>query len=138
MGNAVAEVDTPAELAVAVGRMAAHLGPGGVLVLEPWYFPEDFIDGYVGGHMLTDAGRVISRMTHSTRQGRKTRMEIRFVVADRSGFTELTEVLLTSLFTRQEYETAFTRAACTTEFVPGFALADGRPNGPGLFIGVRE
>lgn len=138
MTNAVAEVDTPTELVRSIGQMAAHLAPGGVLVVEPWYFPENFIDGYVGGHMLREDGRLISRMTHSSRHGRKTRMEIKFVVADRAGFREFTDVLMTSLFTREEYETAFEQAGCATEFVPGFTLADGRPNGPGLFVGIRR
>jgi N-dimethyltransferase len=137
MFYAIAEVGSPEELAVSVSRMAAHLNPGGVLILEPWFFPDKFIDGYVGGHMVTEAGRVIARMTHSVRQGAKTRMQIKFVVADASGFKEFTDVLLTSLFTREEYETALRCAGFSTEFVPDSKLP-GRPHSPGLFVGIRD
>ncbi|GIH67780.1 class I SAM-dependent methyltransferase [Sphaerimonospora thailandensis] len=138
MGNAVGELDSVEELRAAVGRMAAHLVPGGVLVVEPWYFPDNFLDGHVGGHMLVEEGRVISRMTHSTRHGSKSRLEVRFRVAEASGFREFSEVLFSSLFTHEEYASALEDAGCTAEFVPGFQLADGRPNSPGLFVGVRK
>jgi 2-polyprenyl-3-methyl-5-hydroxy-6-metoxy-1,4-benzoquinol methylase len=138
MGNAVACVSSPDELDTAIGCMAEHLVPGGVLVAEPWWFPENFIDGHVGGHLVNEDGRVISRTTHSTRQGRKTRMEIKFVVADSSGIKEFTDVLVVSLFTRDEYLAAFERAGCTVEFVEGLRLEGGRPNAPGLFVGVLK
>jgi SAM-dependent methyltransferase len=137
MFYAIAEVASLAELAVSVGQMAAHLKPGGVLILEPWFFPDKFIDGYVGGHMVTEDGRVIARMTHSTRQGLKTRMQIKFVIADSSGFREFTDVLLTSLFTHEEYEKALRGAGFSPEFLPEFSLP-GRPHSPGLFIGIRD
>ncbi|MFD1832782.1 class I SAM-dependent methyltransferase [Streptomyces desertarenae] len=138
MGNAVGELGSHAELKSAIAAMAAHLVPGGVLVVEPWYFPDTFIDGYVGAHLHREEGRAITRMTHSTRQGDKSRLEVRFLVADSSGFRSFSEVLHSSLFTREEYSQAFEDARCTVEFVPGFRLADGRPNSPGLFVGVRK
>ncbi|MFD0534546.1 hypothetical protein ACFQY7_13010 [Actinomadura luteofluorescens] len=64
-------------------------------------------------------------------------MEIRFTVVDSSGFREFTDVIVKYLLPRERYEAAFERAGCAVEFVPGFSLADGQPNGPGLFVGVR-
>jgi N-dimethyltransferase len=138
MGNALGELRSPAELKDAVRAMAGHLHEGGVLIAEPWYFPDNFLDGYVGGHLHRDEGRAITRMTHSTRQGDTSRLEVRFLVADRKGFSEFSEVLYSSLFTREQYENAFQAAGCTVEFTDGFALADGRRNSPGLFVGVRR
>jgi SAM-dependent methyltransferase len=138
MGNAVACVASVRELDAAIERMVGHLVTGGVLVVEPWWFPDNFIDGHVGGHLVREEGRVISRITRSTRQGLQTRMEVRFTIADSSGISDFTEVLHVSLFTREEYLAAFERAGCAAEFVPGFRLADGRPNGPGLIVGVRK
>jgi trans-aconitate methyltransferase len=138
MGNAVACAAGTAELDQTVERMAAHLVPGGVLVVEPWWFPENFVDGHVGGHLMHDAGRIISRTTHSRRQGDRTRMEVKFVVADSRGITEFTDVLSVGLFTHEEYRAAFERAGCAVEFAAGLRLADGRPNSPGLFVGRKE
>ncbi|NUP03634.1 MAG: class I SAM-dependent methyltransferase [Nonomuraea sp.] len=138
MGNAVGELGSFEELVTAIGRMAEHLEPGGVLVVEPWYFPENFLDGHVGGHTLVEDGLAISRMTHSRREGGKSRLEVRFRVADRDGFKDFAEVLYSSLFTQEQYLTAFGKAGCRAEFRPAFKLADGRPNSPGLFVGVRD
>lgn len=138
MGNAVGEVGSADELGASITRMAAHLVPGGVLVVEPWYFPENFIDGYLGGHLLREDDRIITRLTRSTRHGDKSKMEVRFVVVDREGFRDFTEDLVSSLFSRGRYEAAFEAAGCAVEFVPGFKLPDGRPNSPGLFVGVRK
>ncbi|MGY2062576.1 class I SAM-dependent methyltransferase, partial [Nocardia gipuzkoensis] len=76
MGNSVACMSTVDELNTAVARMAAHVAPGGVLIIEPWWFPDNFLDGHVGGHTFVDEGRVISPVTHSAKQGDKTRHEV--------------------------------------------------------------
>jgi SAM-dependent methyltransferase len=44
--SSIGYVDGVDELERAVARMAAHLNPGGVLVLEPWFTPERWRDGY--------------------------------------------------------------------------------------------
>lgn len=137
MSNAVAEVETRDGLRAALRRMAAHLVPGGVLVIEPWYFPENYLDGYVGGHVFRDGDRVVSRLTHSTRDGGTTRHTVAFMVADPTGITQFSEVCVLGLFTRDQYVEALEVAGVTAELVPGFSLADGRPNSPGLFIGRR-
>ncbi|MFI5621369.1 class I SAM-dependent methyltransferase [Streptomyces sp. NPDC051567] len=138
LGNSVACVESAAELDEAIGCMARHLVPGGVLVVEPWWFPDNFIDGYVGGHVAREEGRVVARVTRATRVGDRTRHEVRFVVADSEGMREFSDVLMVGLFTRAAYEEAFERAGCTVEFVPPLSLADGRPNSPGLFVGIRK
>lgn len=138
MSNAVAEVQTREGLAAALRRMAAHLVPGGVLVVEPWYFPENYLDGHVGGHVFRDDGRVVSRITHSVRDGTTTRHTVAFMVAERAGIRQFTEVCVLGLFTRDEYIDALEHAGVTAELVPGFSLANGRPNGPGLFVGTRS
>lgn len=137
MGSGLAEADSPEQVADSVARMSAHLAPGGVLIVEPWYFPDNFLDGHAAGHLFRDDGRVVSRLTHSARHGARSRVEIRFTVVDSSGFREFTDVIVKYLLPRERYEAAFGRAGCAVEFVPGFSLADGRPNGPGLFVGVR-
>ncbi|MGW6603269.1 class I SAM-dependent methyltransferase [Streptomyces sp. NPDC055036] len=120
------------EMRGAIGSMARHLAPGGVLVVEPWWFPERFIEGYVGADLARENGRTIARVSHSTRHGRSTVMEVRFTVADADGIREFTEIDLITLFTREEYERAFMDAGCSVEYLPG------PPTGRGVFIGVRR
>ncbi|WP_199444322.1 class I SAM-dependent DNA methyltransferase [Umezawaea beigongshangensis] len=129
---AVSYMPDTAELEAAVRRMAAHLRPGGVLVAEPWWFPERFIDGYVDGHLVREEHRLISRVTRSVRDGDTTRMEVRIVVAEPSGIREFTEYEIVSLFTLDEYLTAFRAAGCDARFLPG------EPNRRGLLVATRR
>jgi len=125
-------LETVDELRSAIRSMAEHVEPGGVLVIEPWWFPERFIEGYVAGDMVIEDGRTVARMSHSTRQDRATRMEVRFMVGDENGIAEFTEVDMLTLFTRDEYEDAFAEASCPAEYL------EGGLTGRGLFVGTRS
>jgi ubiquinone/menaquinone biosynthesis C-methylase UbiE len=128
MFSSIGYLRTVSDLDKALSGMARHLSPGGVVVIEPWYFPDTFLDGYVSGHAVTKDNRAISRVSHSTRDGNTTRMEIHYVVAEESsGVRHRSEIDLLTLFSRAEYEAAFTKAGLRPEFVeitgkPGFLV----------------
>lgn len=128
---AIAYVDDLEQMRAAIRHMAAHLEPGGVLVVEPWWFPERFIEGYVAGDISREENRVITKVSHSVRQGHQTKMELRFVVAEATGITTFTEIELLCLWTKEEYLAAFADAGCPATF------HEGPPTGRGLFIGVK-
>ncbi|WP_199444326.1 class I SAM-dependent methyltransferase [Umezawaea beigongshangensis] len=128
---AITYMPTPDDLATAVAAMARHLAPGGVLVVEPWWFEDRFIDGYVGGHLVKQEGRVIARLTRSVREGDRVRMTIRFVVADANGVDEFTETEVVSLFTEDDYHRAFALAGLVGEYLAGWC------GGTGLFVAQR-
>ncbi|MDS1270790.1 class I SAM-dependent methyltransferase [Lipingzhangella sp. LS1_29] len=115
--------------AVSIGR---HLVPGGVAILEPWWFPERFLDGYVTGATVEETGRVISRTSHSVRDGEHSRMTVRYTVADGAGISEFTEYEVHSLFPRQVYADAFAKAGVHLSY------REGGPNGRGLFVGTLD
>ncbi|MEV6812112.1 class I SAM-dependent methyltransferase [Micromonospora sp. NPDC051296] len=129
--TAINFLGTLAEMRAAVAAMAAHLTPGGVLVLEPWWFPEQFIDGYVGGDLVREPDRTVARVSRSTRQGRVTRMEERWLVGDASGIREFSQVGLLTMFTREEYLEAFAAAGCEGSYEAGWLT------GRGLFVATR-
>ncbi|MFI5564431.1 class I SAM-dependent methyltransferase [Amycolatopsis japonica] len=139
LGNAIACLESRADMEVAVKNLASHLVPGGVLVVEPGWFPDMFIDGYVGGHLVRDNGKVVSRITHSVREGDHARVEIKFVVGESTGLREWTDYFLMNLFTQEEYVSAFDRADCSVELldIPWTLGADPH-NAPGLFVAVRK
>jgi SAM-dependent methyltransferase len=122
---------TVADLRAAVASMAHHLTPGGVLVIEPWWFPERFLDGYIAGDLVREGGRTIARVSRSTREGRATRMEERWLIGDDGGIREVSEVTMLTMFTRGEYEEAFAAAGCTVAYEEGWLT------GRGIFLGVR-
>jgi SAM-dependent methyltransferase len=117
-----------AELRGTIARLAAHTAPGGVCVVEPWWFPERFLHGYVTASSVTEDGRAITRLSHSVRDGDVSRMTIRYVVADAAGIEDFTQVEVHSLFAREEYLAAFDHAGLAAEY------HEGGPNGRGLFV----
>jgi len=127
----IAYAGTVEEMRAAVRSMAAHLVPGGVLVVEPWWFPEQFIEGYVGGDLVRTDGLTIARVSHSTRHGRATHLKVRWVVGDATGIHDFTLTEIMSLFTREEYMAAFTDAGCSVDYQEGWLT------GRGLFMGTQ-
>jgi SAM-dependent methyltransferase len=122
-----------AGMRAAVARFAAHLEPGGVAVVEPWWFPERFTPGHVAGDVVTVDGRTIARVSHASRVEGASLMTVHYVVADaENGVRHFTEEHRCALFTREEYESAFDDAGLTPEYLPG------APGGRGLFAGVRR
>ncbi|MFY1575845.1 class I SAM-dependent methyltransferase [Verrucosispora sp. WMMD703] len=129
--TAINFLGTVAEMRAAIATMARHLAPGGVLVVEPWWFPERFIDGHLGGDLVREPDRVVARISRSTQQGRLTRMEERWLVGDAHGIREFTQVGLLAMFTRDEYLDAFAAAGCEGSYVTGWLT------GRGLFVAIR-
>jgi SAM-dependent methyltransferase len=135
MFASIAYLRSPEQLNAAVTCIARHVEPGGVLVLEPWYFPERFLEGYISTSIVRDDGRAVARVSRTTRDLRTTHnvnMEIHFTLADEFGMRHFTETQVLSLFSLREHLTAFEQAGCTAEYV------EGGPFGCGLFVAVRN
>lgn len=110
LSYAIAYMPSPSELDRAVARMARHLTPGGMLILEPWWGPKEFIDGYVSATISRDAESVVTRLSHSRRVGDTCMMTVRVTVADRDQLDHFTEIERLTLFTYDDYVNAL-RAA---------------------------
>ena len=108
------------ELDAAIARMAAHLGPGGVLVVDGWIRPDAWRDG-VNFHALaaSDDDAAAARVTRSSREGDRTTLEFRYLVATADGFETMEEVHVMTLFADEDYRAAFTRAGLEPEVVEG-------------------
>ncbi|QVJ02397.1 class I SAM-dependent methyltransferase [Nocardiopsis eucommiae] len=113
----------------ALRGFARHLNPGGVAAVDPWWFPETFLDGYVSADVVTEGDRSLARVSHSVRVGDSSKMEVHYTTADpTSGIHHFTETYVARLFTREQYETAFSEVGFEVEYVPGIH------RGRGLFL----
>jgi SAM-dependent methyltransferase len=130
--TAVGYLGSVEEMRDAVRCMAHHLTPGGVLVIEPWWLPEQFIEGYVGSDLVRDGDRVVARVSHTRKRDRGAHMEVGWLVGEPSGLRSFTTTEVFTMFTKDEYFAAFEDAGCAAEY------HDGWLTGRGIFTGVRR
>ena len=118
-------------LNAAVARMAAHVVPAGILVVEPWIEPQAWIDGHL--HLLTvdEDDRKIVRITRSERRGNVSILDFHYLVVTRDGAESFEERHEPTLFTREDYVDAFRRAGLEVEHDEEGLI------GRGLYIGRR-
>jgi SAM-dependent methyltransferase len=131
LGVGFAFLRTVAELRAAARRVADHLVPGGVVVVEPWWLPDRYVDHYVGSDLVRDGDRVLARVSHTERRDGAAHMEARWVVGDATGLRSFTTTDAFTLFARQDYEAALEGAGCTVSFEEPWLT------GRGIFVGVR-
>lgn len=128
MFSAIAYLKTIDDVDKALACMARHLAPGGVVVIEPWWTPDKFIEGYISSHVVRDSSRTVARVSRSTREGDATRIDIHYLIADAHGVRYQTDVDHLTLFTAEQYESAITKAGGKVEYVPN--------SGPGFYVGT--
>lgn len=115
------------ELAAATAAMAAHLTAGGVLVVEPWIYPEDWRDNRVHHTVAEFDGGTVVRVGHSGRDGRTSRLLMHYLVGDAGGIEHFSDVHELTLFTAEEYAQAIRAAGGhRIEFLPGWTPGRGR------------
>ncbi len=112
-------------------NFARHTRPGGVVLVEPWLFPEAFIDRHVHALLVDDPELKICRMNNSERNGRHVRFDFHYLVGTPEGVEHLVETHDTYLFSHEEYIAAFEGAGLQVAFDEQGLM------GRGLYVGVR-
>ena len=113
--SSIGYMETPERLGRAVRRMAGHLSPGGVLVVEPWFRPEQWRDGHVGADFVDEEGLKIARMSVSRTDGAVAVMDLHHTVATSSGVETFVVSHRLGLFADWEYREAFAAAGLAVE-----------------------
>ena len=117
------------ELDAAFACFAAHTEPGGVCVVEPWWFPEAFLDGYVSADVVRSGDRSIALLSHSVEKEGVAVMDVHYVLADPAGgVRHLAEQHHITLHPREAYEAAAESAGYRVRYL------EGGPSGRGLFV----
>jgi len=129
--SAIGYVRSAAELERAAAAMTRHLKPGGVLIVEPWFSPEDWHTGSVHASFVDQPELKIARMNVSGRQGNLSTFTFHFLVGTPEGIRHFTEAHELTLFTQEEYLDAF--RACSLEVIHDHEGLYGR----GLYIGLK-
>ena len=120
--SSIGYLPTTEALTSALSCFRAHLRPGGVVVVEPWFEPGQWQAGRIYAHTSEAEGIHVVRMSHSRLQGRTTLLTFHYLVGTENGIEHRTEPHEMTLFTRDEMIGSFAAA--------GFADVDYDPVGP--------
>ena len=130
--SSIGYAKTKSRLQKAIRNMNRHLLPGGVLLVEPWFTPEQWKPGGVFTIHVDKPDLRIVRMSRSGQRGKISLLEFQYLVGTSEGIEHYTEIHELGLFTRKDYMDAFKAADLTvTHDSKGL---DGR----GLYIGRKS
>ena len=119
LASAISYVRTHERLERAISRMAAHLEPGGALLIEPWFTPTQFWDGHLAARHAADDTVHLSWMYRQERQGRLSVLPIHYLVGGAEGVEHWVETHEMGLFTDDEYTSALRAAGLEVVPDPG-------------------
>ena len=130
--SSIGYVQTVENLQRAIAAMSSHLVAGGVLIIEPWLAPEQYIPGTLHATYVNQPELKVARMSVSQQKGRLAVMEYHFLVATPQGVEHFTELNEMGLFTTAEYRAAFEAAGLTVHHDAEGLI------GRGLCVGVKH
>ena len=129
--SAIGYAQSVTELDATIAAFAAHLSPGGVLVVESWLGPDEFQAGRIDLLVRDEPEIKIARLNTTARRDDISVLEFQWLVGTSRGIDHFVDTHELALFTHQQYEEAFRRADLRVETDPDGLI------GRALYIGVR-
>jgi SAM-dependent methyltransferase len=130
--GAIGYVLTVERLRAAVERLAHHVVPGGIVVIEPWFAPEAFQVGRLSAVFVDRPDLKVARMNVSSVEGGRSVLDFHYLVARPVGISSFRERHELALFTDNEYQGAFRSAGLEATRDP--TGLDGR----GLYLARKQ
>lgn len=122
--SSIGYVTDPAEMHSTIGRLAAHVAPGGVLILDGWIRPEDWHGDYRGEpDIARDDDVMVVRLAFSRLKGNITELDMHHLVHTKTGIEHFAEVHRLALTPTADYVSAVESAGLTVsvirDYMPG-------------------
>jgi ubiquinone/menaquinone biosynthesis C-methylase UbiE len=130
LGSSIGYVKSAANLRRTLSTFARHLEPGGVVLVEPWFFPQVWENGRVTADLTDEPNLKIARILVSGLSGRLSTFDIYNLVARGNAVHSFTEHHELGLFTHEEHVDSFQSAGLRVDYDPK------GPMGRGLYIGT--
>ena len=129
--SSVAYARTPDRLASAIGAMTRHVAASGVLVVEPFFAPDQWEPGHLNANFVDEPDLKIARLSLSGPLASPMTLTFHYLVGTADGVERFTEDHEVGMFTDRQYVAAFRAAGLEPEHDPEGLM------GRGLYVGVR-
>jgi SAM-dependent methyltransferase len=116
----------------AVTCMARHLVDGGVLVVEPWFTPDNWYTPSVHARFIDEPEFKVARINTSFQEGRLSYFDLHYLIGTPEGTEHFVERHELGLFETEEMQAAIEGAGFDVTYDPEGLI------GRGLFIGRKE
>jgi len=130
--SSIAYMPTVARLRSAVRALARHVEPGGVLVVEPWYTPDDWDDDQLNVLVVDEPDRKAVRTSRGSHRGLTSVLDFDFLVTTAAGSRRFHERHELRLFRTDQLVGAFEAAGLGVEVDPEGLF------GHGLVVGTAS
>ena len=114
--SSIGYVQTKEKLQYAVLSMAKHLTPGGLLIIEPWIYPEKYWKGKLIANFADLDDLKISWMYIHEQAGMTSVFDIHYMVGTPQGISNFSEKHVMGLWTDEEYREAFRKAGLSVMY----------------------
>jgi SAM-dependent methyltransferase len=129
--SSIGYMQTPADLTRAIGCMARHTKPGGLVIVEPWLKVGDYQENHVSLDTSTNGQMTVARMSHSSKVGNVSVLEMHHLVATPLGIDHFVETHRLVMYSDDDFAAAFAEAGLELEiYATGFTSR-------GLYIGRK-
>lgn len=129
--SAIGYAMTVPNLQSAIKSFERRTKPGGVVIVEPWFSPEQWKVGRPSAAFVDKPDMKLARINISERRDNISIVNFHFLVATPGNVEYFTELHEIGLFTKEEYIEAFEKAGLQTTFDHEGIT------GRGLYIGVK-
>jgi SAM-dependent methyltransferase len=119
--SSIGYVTDPEGLRTTVGRLASHVAPGGVLILDGWVRPDAWRDDrHVGADVAEDGETSVARVSFSRRTGDITELEMHHLVHSGGNVDYFVENHSLRLVPTSEYVAAVEGAGLKASVLPDY------------------
>jgi SAM-dependent methyltransferase len=119
--SSIGYVTDPAEMRSAVARLAAHVAPGGVLVLDGWVRPDEWHDRFrPEPDIAQDDEALVVRLAFTRRERDITNLDMHHLVQTAGGIDYFVENHKLALTPTEDYVSAVETAGLAAYVIPNY------------------
>jgi SAM-dependent methyltransferase len=123
--SSIGYMTEPSALQSTIARLAAHVAPGGVLILDGWVRPDEWNNEFQGDpDVASDDKTMVVRLSLTRRVGRITELDMHHLVRTESGIDYFVETHRLALTPTEDYVSAVEAAGLRARVVPFMPARD--------------